>query len=100
MKKYRPSNGTEGEGFMEIYCSRCRKDAKFRETQDGTDGCPIIAATMLYDVDDDRYPSEWVQDESGAGRCTAFVEGDEPWQGTAKEQNSGSCLPGMEATND
>lgn len=60
---YRPSNGTEGECFMGKFCERCRRDIN----QD----CPIIAATMAFDISDPEYPGEWVEDESGP-RCTAF----------------------------
>lgn len=86
-KPYRPSNGTEGEMFMEEFCFHCARDAKFRETQDGEDGCPILADTYVYEKDDPKYPKEWVYDpdkmvkegvltiggEDGA-RCTAFEE--------------------------
>ena len=75
-KPYRPANGTEGEYFMERFCYRCKRDQKFQETQDGEDGCPIILASMAYDVDDPKYPEEWVTTEEyplgGAGKCTAF----------------------------
>jgi len=65
---YRPSNGTEGMGFFERWCDRCRKEPD----------CPIIADTMIYDVDDSEYPKEWVADDaSGNGaRCTVFEEGE------------------------
>jgi len=71
LRPYRPSNGCEGLDFQEEFCSRCTKEAKYRETDDGADGCPILTATFLYAADDPRYPKEWVQDEVGA-RCTAF----------------------------
>ena len=67
--KYRPSNGTEGEFFMERWCYRCRHDSA------PDDFCPILATTMAFDVDDPEYPSEWVQNEDGiGGYCTAFEE--------------------------
>lgn len=75
-KPYRPANGTEGEYFMERFCYRCKRDAEFQRTQDGEDGCPIILASMTYDVNDPEYPKEWVTTEDyplgGAGECTAF----------------------------
>jgi hypothetical protein len=75
-KKYRPSNGTEGAAFMDRFCDRCKREAKYRRTDDGSDGCPIIAKTMGYDIDDPEYPSEWVinlGDATGmTARCTAF----------------------------
>ena len=72
--KYQPSNGTEGMDFMEEYCFRCQKDAKFQETGDGEDGCPIVAKTFLYNVDDPEYPEEWTFTADGQPTCTAFKE--------------------------
>jgi hypothetical protein len=78
-RPYRPSNGTEGEWFREQFCYRCQRDAKYRETQDGQDGCRILAYTFAFDVHDPKYPKEWVQDVPAPGehpiknpRCTAF----------------------------
>ena len=66
---YRPSNGDEGIAFMAEWCDRCTHDAAF---QAGTgDGCPIVARTMALQVDDPRYPAEWVAGDDGP-RCTAF----------------------------
>ena len=72
---YRPSNGTEGEIFMEKWCYRCRRDQKFQETHDGNDGCPIILAAMIHDRAQPKYPMEWVSDDDVGlvnPRCTAF----------------------------
>lgn len=69
---YRPSNGTEGEGFMSRWCGRCERDAAFRRDPDRHDGCRIAADAMAYDVTDPEYPREWIRTESGP-RCTAFV---------------------------
>ena len=63
MKKYRPSNGTEGQVFYDYWCARCQKDIN--------EDCPIFAASMAYDIDDERYPKEWVEVEDGP-KCTAF----------------------------
>ena len=70
-RPYRPSCGMEGLDFQEEYCFRCAKEAKYRETDDGADGCQILTATYLYPVSDPRYPKEWITDEQGP-RCTAF----------------------------
>ena len=77
---HRPSNGTEGEMFMESFCYRCKRDAKFQRTQDGEDGCPIILATMTYDTTDAEYPKEWISDDPVGlvnPRCAAFEEIDD-----------------------
>jgi hypothetical protein len=67
--RYRPSNGTEGDIFMEAWCSRCQRDAN--------GDCPILAATMALDVDDEAYPSEWIVVDNDP-MCTAFVAAGEP----------------------
>jgi hypothetical protein len=77
-RSYRPSNGTEGIGFMERFCDRCEKDFLYRKTDDGRDGCPIAAAAFLYGIDEPEYPKEWVENEgpweTADPRCTAFEE--------------------------
>lgn len=75
--KYRPSSGTEGMAFAEVWCMHCTRDRAMREGEpieecDDDELCPIIAATALYDVDDQKYPVEWIIDATGP-RCTAFV---------------------------
>lgn len=64
MKKYRPSNGTEGIDFMGRFCDRCKKDINC--------DCPIIAATMAFRIADPEYPEEWQYVEQGRPVCTAF----------------------------
>lgn len=65
---YRPSNGTEGEGFMSRHCYQCKHD-------DGGIGervCAIIGNTMLYNVDEPGYPTEWRYGADGRPTCTKF----------------------------
>ena len=69
-EKYRPSNGTEGSLFQEAFCDHCKREAGYRAG--AGDGCPILAATMAFDVDDDNYPAEWQYGEDGQPKCTAF----------------------------
>ena len=80
-KPYRPSNGIEGMEFEARFCDRCKRDAKYRRTQDGADGCPILAAVFCCEIDDPKYPKEWVQNKYGdpygrTSRCTAFRHND------------------------
>lgn len=70
-KPYRPSNGTEGEWFDHLFCARCWRDRKFRQTEDAAGGCPIIAAALSFSIDHPLYPPEWIEDAAGP-RCTAF----------------------------
>ena len=69
-KPYRPSNGTEGEMFMERFCYQCVHDAEYQETMES--GCKILANTMVFDVDDEEYSKEWVHDDKGNPICTRF----------------------------
>lgn len=77
---YRPSNGTEGMMFYEMWCARCSRDAAF-ENAPGK-GCKIISRSLLYDIGEPGYPKEWVRrandDEwPGSARCTAFTPREE-----------------------
>lgn len=67
-RKYRPSNGTEGEMFMERFCYQC-----VHEEYGESELCDILTRTMIYDVEDDKYPDEWVYGDDGPV-CTAFVK--------------------------
>lgn len=72
---YRPSNGIEGDMFMERFCYRCKRDAAFQKSGDGEDGCQIILGTMSFYTDNAEFPREWVSDDNVGlvnPRCTAF----------------------------
>ena len=81
-RPYRPSNGTEGMIFADRFCDRCKREAKYRRTGDGADGCSIATAVFIYDVKDPNYPKEWVislgDTTNMTARCTAFRPEDEP----------------------
>ncbi len=70
-RKYRPSSGSEGLDFEAQFCWVCQREATFRETQDGTDACPIVRAAFMFEVTDKEYPTQWIEDESGP-RCIEF----------------------------
>ncbi len=77
MKKYKPSNGTEGLLFFEQWCAKCSKEAAMNGTKqydecDSSETCKIIADTFFYRVDEDEYPSEWIV-KDGCPMCTAFM---------------------------
>jgi hypothetical protein len=68
--KFRPSNGAEGDIFMERNCFQCVKDDPQKDLF-----CPLIAASFKYEKDDPHYPLEW-QGEFADPRtwiCTAKV---------------------------
>lgn len=77
-RKYRPSNGTEGDGFHENFCFQCLHERwVHRQEEDrDEDKCIIMNHTLLYQVDDPRYPSEWTYDDKGNPTCTKFVKFD------------------------
>lgn len=56
MKKYRPSNGTEGEYFMDKHCMNC---LHCDPDPDGAKQCEILMRAMCYSVNDEEYPTEW-----------------------------------------
>ena len=65
IKKYRPSNSSEGYGFIDYWCGKCALK--------GARVCSIVDETMFYQVDDPEYPKEWRYDENDRPVCTAFV---------------------------
>jgi hypothetical protein len=68
-KKYRPANGSEGDFFMAAFCEQCKKYGYSDETPEKT--CPILMASMAFEIEDAGYPSEWIRDDDG-GKCTSF----------------------------
>ena len=67
MKLYRPSNGTEGEIFMEKFCYQCIHDDFNNEKY-----CEILSDTMIYDINDSEYPKEWHYDKNNKPVCAKF----------------------------
>lgn len=68
-RPYCPSNGSEGEFFMDQWCHRCERDRRKDRP------CRILSLTFTLDVNDPGYPPEWVCDVEGwpgNPRCTAF----------------------------
>jgi len=65
-ESYRPSNGTEGMIFMGKYCDHCQLWDQ--------GACEIQFHSMLYEVEEKEYPSEWIIDEDGQPTCTAFTD--------------------------
>ena len=61
-KPYRPSNGTEGEMFMQMHCRYCRHNGP----------CIIQSLSMAYDLGDEGYPVELVFNVNGRPTCTGF----------------------------
>lgn len=74
---YRPSNGTEGEGFQMKFCDKCEHEREWRKSE--RNPCNILGLTMAFDIADPEYPKEWIEDATGA-RCTAFLAEGSPTQ--------------------
>ena len=66
-----PANGTEGMIFYAGWCESCWRDREYQETQEN--GCPILAGTMLHDVDSEEYPKEWVHADNGRAVCLGYA---------------------------
>ena len=69
-KKYRPYSGTAGLDFQAQFCDVCEKDKEFRKTE--KNGCEILLRALFFDIEDEKYPKEWIYDENGQPTCTAF----------------------------
>lgn len=76
-KFYRPANSDEGYWFMSQWCDVCARDALYRDTQDGEDGCDILAKTLYLKPTDPNYPTEWII-ENDEPICKAFIKEDDP----------------------
>lgn len=78
MRKYQPSNGTEGMIFMEEYCEQCIHErwCHFQDENKEEDKCQILSNTMIYDVRDEEYPEEWTYDENDNPICTKWQKWD------------------------
>lgn len=73
MKKYRPSNGTEGEAFMDHFCYKC---INLDPNPDGKRQCEILMRSMCHNIHDPAYPSEWCYDDYNHPVCTAWRKWD------------------------
>lgn len=91
-RKYRPSNGSEGDWFCSTYCYNCIR-GKYEHTGDTRDNpCDIISSSMCFDTKDDEYPKEWIYNESNEPTCTSFVKWD--WEkGDDEEWNDPPVTP-------
>lgn len=81
-KKYRPSSGSGGCAFEEVFCDRCYHD----EMEFDQNGIPtgnyirqydIHDRALLHDIKDPEYPSEWIYKEDTGCLvpvCTAFLD--------------------------
>ncbi len=78
---YRPSNGTEGDWFMERWCASCAKFEPCPEV--GGKHCDIQMRSFCYGINDEEYPVEW-RYEGDSPVCTAFDDTNPPTEADAK----------------
>lgn len=71
-EKYRPSNGSEGCAFMDHFCEHCANEKFIHTNRHGDLQCNIADRSMIYDLKDPEYPSEWTYDQDGLPTCTAW----------------------------
>lgn len=69
MKKYKPSNGTEGMVFTDQFCMQC---THCDPDPSGDKQCDILLRTLIYEVDEPEYPEEWIY-KDGVPTCTAHI---------------------------
>lgn len=82
-RKYRPSNGTEGDSFILSWCGTCARDRALREGSpieecDDDELCDIVSRAFIYQVTDPEYPAEWCYDDSEPPHCTAYIPEGQP----------------------
>ena len=74
MKKYEPSNGTEGCWFTGLFCDNCEHERAYRNNPEKAAGCKILTNTFLFSTNDKYYPGEWTFDKDDKPTCTSFVK--------------------------
>lgn len=84
MKKYKPSNGTEGLMFLDQHCCRCIHD---NNADPHERKCDILTRTLLHDLSDPEYPKEWCY-VGGKPTCTAWVKWDWSTDGDPDDPNN------------
>ena len=76
--KFRPSNATMGDSFINNWCASCARDKVVNGQVDldaagETDYCQILLDTHMFEVDEPGYPEQWQYGPDGYPRCTAFI---------------------------
>lgn len=88
MKKYRPSNGSEGDWFIHTYCYNCiHENPAIRRS------CGILTRTFIHNTNEPEYPKEWIYDEHNEPKCTAHVKWDWDNDGDPDDPNNPKAPP-------
>jgi hypothetical protein len=73
MKLYEPSNGTEGEIFMEKFCYQCKNELFIHTNNESHHKCDILNRALTYTRYEPDYPKEWVI-ENSEPTCKAHIK--------------------------
>lgn len=89
MRKYQPSNGTEGDYFISEHCMQC---LHCDPDPSGAKQCEILCATMCFNVTDKEYPKEWCYIDDKP-TCTKWQKWDWGEDGDPDDPNNPKAPP-------
>lgn len=74
---FRPGNGSHGDAIYHEWCDNCVHERPVREDYEHAVAnelvCKIFLRSLIHDIDEPDYPTEWTFDrETGRPKCTAF----------------------------
>jgi hypothetical protein len=73
LRKFRPSNGTEGMIFVENFCDHCKHEKFCHTNNDNDKKCDILTNSMMHNVDEPEYPAELIYGDDGQPTCTKYI---------------------------
>ena len=73
MRKYQPSNKSEGCAFIAANCEKCKNELFVHTQNEDHLKCDILSRTMIFSINDPEYPEEWNYNEDGNPRCSARI---------------------------
>lgn len=75
---YMPSNGSEGDWFIEKHCMKCKN---CNPDPLGEKQCIILLNSLSFDITHEMYPREWIYDKDNEPTCTSWDKWDWDKQG-------------------
>lgn len=74
MKKYRPSNSSDGFAFIAEYCEQCARESENNPCEIFSKATKACIA-MAFNINHSKYPypAEWIYNENNQPTCTAFL---------------------------
>ena len=55
---------------MADFCEHCRYDGFLHGLEDKS--CEILLRSLAFEIEDEKYPVEWIYDENGNPTCTKY----------------------------